>query len=95
MGWIKRPKPGPIDLGTRHLDSVVTPDLYTQRYTSRSTKANGYPFEGKAGVLEVLPWIADTGVIQRWTSQAGGIATRYYLNGSWQRWMDATGTAVA
>lgn len=94
MGWLKRPKPGPVDLGTSHLNSIIAPDLYTQIYTARATLAQGYPFEGKAGVLEVLPWNGDAGVIQRWTSQAGGVATRYYLRGSWQLWMNAVGERV-
>ena len=83
----------PIDLGTAHLDTITTPDHYTQRFTGRATIANGYPYEGRAGVLEVLAW-HPTGIIQRWTSQAGGVATRYMLSGNWQQWQNAMAQTI-
>ena len=85
--------PNPSDLGTAHLDTITTPGHYAQRFQARATLANGYPYEGRAGVLEVLAW-HPTGIIQRWTSQAGGVATRYLLSGNWQQWQNAMAQTI-
>ncbi len=97
MGWIKRPRRSPIDLGTAHLNTITTPadEGYTQIFASRATKAQGYPFDGIAGHLQLLPWNPATGsVIAVFTTWNGAIAKRVYYNGSWQAWLDATGKAV-
>lgn len=95
MGWLKRPRRAPIDLGTTHLDEVVTPDEYTQIFASRATKAQGYPFEGIAGHMKILPWNPANGaVIAVFTTWTGGIAKRTYYQGSWRAWVDPMGKAV-
>lgn len=95
MGWIKKSKTGPIDLGTAHLDSIVEPNTYIQPFASRATKANGYPFDGVAGTLEVLPWNPSNGnVIVVFHSWDRGSAKRTYYNGLWRPWLDMIGKAV-
>lgn len=97
MGWIKRPRRSPIDHGTAHLNTITTPndEGYTQIFASRATKAQGYPYDGIAGHLQILPWNASSGsVIAVFTTWNGGIAKRVFYNGSWQAWLDTTGKAV-
>lgn len=96
MSWIKKAKPGPIDIGTAHLDSITVPDIYVQPFASRATKANGYPFDGVAGTLELLPWNPASGnVIAIFHSWDRGSAKRTLYLGNWRPWLDMTGKAVS
>lgn len=96
MGWRKLLKPGPINLGTQHLDTIMAPDVYVQPFASRATNSNGYPWDGIAGTLEVLPWNPTAGnVIAVFTSWDRGIAKRVYHNGVWREWLDAMGTVIS
>lgn len=63
MGWMKKTKPGPVDLGTAHLNTVTASNWqgYTQPFAARATKAQGYPFEGIAGHMQILPWNPEVG----------------------------------
>ena len=97
MAWTKRPRRAPVDLGTAHLNTITTANEqgYTQIFAARATKAQGYPYDGIAGHLQILPWNASTGsVIAVFTSWNGGIAKRVFYNGVWQSWLDASGKAV-
>lgn len=94
MGWIKKTKPGPIDLGTRHLDEITEPALYSQPFASRATKAQGYPFDGQPGILEVKLWRAGDGaVIAIYTASEGATASRSFYT-VWRSWRDSMGRAV-
>ena len=95
MGWKRLLKPGPVDLGITHLDAVTEPGVYTQIFAGRATKAQGYPFEGKAGTLVIHPWNPSSGnVIAVFHSWDAGSAKRTLYNGAWRPWLDLTGKAV-
>lgn len=93
--WRKLLKPGPIDLGTRHLNDVTVPDEYVQPYGARVTKAQGYPIEGVGGLYKLIDWNPVSGSqIATFTTPSAGIFTTYKLNGTWRTWTDAMGRPV-
>lgn len=85
----------PKELGTVHLDTVVKPSKYYQPFAPRSTKAQGYPWEGVAGNLEVEVWNPANGsLIVTFKSWDRGIAKRTLYNGTWRAWLDANGNTI-
>lgn len=86
----------PIDLGTAHLDTITTPGYYTQIFASRATKAQGYPHNDEAGVLEVKTWNKASGytiaIYTPW--RAAQMAKRTLYSSGWQTWYGVNGTAI-
>lgn len=88
--------PAPIDLGTAHLDTIITPGDYTQIFAARATKAQGYPHEGAAGILSVRAWNTANGyVIQTFTPwQSNAMAKRTKYSSGFQTWFGVNGAAL-
>lgn len=85
----------PQDLGTAHLDTVVTPGPHYQPFASRATKAQGYPWDGVAGILDVQVWNPANGnLIATFKSWNRGTAKRTYYLGEWLEWLDAFGEPI-
>lgn len=83
------------NLGTAHLDTVTTPGPYHQPFASRATKAQGYPWEGVAGVLDIELWNPANGnCIATYKSWDRGIAKRTLYLGAWRDWLDASGNTI-
>lgn len=96
--WRKLLNPGPVELGTQHLDSVIEPDTYVCRTTANALTERGYPYEGVSGTLVVLPWNPAIprviAVFYPWSERP--IAKRTSnSDGTWRPWVDALGQEVA
>lgn len=79
MGWNRKSRPAPIDLGTRNLDDVLEPNDYSQRSNAQTTTGN-YPSPGfSAGSMRVSRWshlATEPGrVVQEYTT----ISARKYI----------------
>lgn len=95
--WKKLFKPAPLELGTKHLDTVVVPEQYVQRTTANALKSLGYPYEGVSGALVVLPWNPGNGrviaVFYPWDERP--IAKRTSnADGTWRPWVDPMGQVI-
>lgn len=85
----------PKDLGTDHLDIVTGRGRFYQPFASRATKAQGYPWEGVAGILTVDVWNPANGnMIATFTSWDRGIAKRTLYLGTWRPWLDPLGNTI-
>lgn len=86
----------PIDLGTAHLNTITTPGFYTQVFSSRAMKAQGYPHDNAAGILEVKTWNKANGyVIHTFTPwQSNAMAKRTLYQSGWQTWFGVNGSAL-
>lgn len=95
--WRKLFKPAPVELGARHLDTVVVPDQYVQRTTANALKSLGYPYEGVSGALVVLPWNPALprviAVFYPWNELPVAKRTSN-SNGTWRPWVDPMGKEI-
>ena len=96
--WRKLLKPGPVELGTQHLDGVTVPDTYVQRTSAVPLKSLGYPYDGVPGTLMVLPWNPAIprviAVFYPW-SERPIVKRTSNADGTWRPWVDALGNEVA
>lgn len=85
----------PKDLGTAHLDTATARGRFYQPFAARATKAQGYPWEGVAGILTVDVWNPSNGnMIATFKSWDRGAAKRTLYMGTWRPWLDFNGNPI-
>lgn len=92
-GW-SRSNSGVANIGTTHLDDVVTPGYYTQMIAGDVTKAKGYPVEGTRVTLKVerIHGTIASQVAQTVTSiRTGETFIRTVISGYYSDWSEVGG----